>query len=152
MSANVNVLVSYFKKYDADNSGYITTSEFSKLCYDLGYYMDTVTQEAVLAQIDKDHSGKLEFTEFCNWWASQDKFKIFDYEKNPLILKAIEYFQKYDTDNSGQIGVAEYKQLAKDLGQVGLSEIDYKAGLKVLDKNKDGNIQFNEFISWLKWF
>lgn len=42
--------------------------------------------------------------------------------------------RKYDTDNSGKIGLAEYKKLASDLGQVGLSDRDYAAGLLTLDK------------------
>jgi hypothetical protein len=31
------------------------------------------------------------------------------------------------------------------------SDRDYMAGLLKLDANKDGQIDFNEFMNWLKW-
>jgi Ca2+-binding EF-hand superfamily protein len=45
----------------------------------------------------------------------------------------------------------EYKQLCAELGRSGLSDKDAAAGLIALDKNKDGQIDFNEFVDWLRY-
>lgn len=46
---------------------------------------------------------------------------------------------------------AEYKQLCVELGSKGMTDKDYAAGLIALDKNKDGQIDFNEFVDWLRY-
>jgi len=137
------------------------------LCYELGYKMDPVEVQAALRSLDTDNSGTVGFDEFYKWFTSNDKFKALDISSNPKLLQAAEYFRsvplpphsretnslssKYDTDYTGKIGLSEYKLLAADLGQIGLSDRDYAAGLISLDKNKDGQIDFNEFMNWLKW-
>lgn len=67
---------------------------------------------------------------------------------NPTVQAAIQYFQKYDTDNGGSINVTEFTQLCKDLGW---STENISRSMSSLDKNQDGVIDFNEFLIWLRW-
>mmetsp|Transcript_5980 Transcript_5980/g.6524 ORF Transcript_5980/g.6524 Transcript_5980/m.6524 type:complete len:158 (-) Transcript_5980:100-573(-) len=148
---NKVVIKSHFKKYDTDGSNEISWKEFCSLCYDLGMYVNEVQAQAIMRTMDKDHNSSVQFDEFLKWWQTTDKFKMLDFEANPQILKAIEYFQQYDTDRTGKLGIEEYKKLCFSLGQTFKSEQFYKDGLKALDKNGDGQIDFNEFMDWLKW-
>eukprot|EP01027_Heterolobosea_sp_BB2_P021515 GEZU01030953.1.p1 GENE.GEZU01030953.1~~GEZU01030953.1.p1 ORF type:complete len:126 (-),score=46.43 GEZU01030953.1:31-408(-) len=112
------VVKSIFQKYDHDNSGHISTSEFHSLCYDLGYYLSEDEVAAVLVMLDKNNDKTVSFNEFFEWWKNNDKFRCIDEGKVELLKSAVDMFRKYDVDNSGSIGIVEYSKLCKDLGQV----------------------------------
>jgi len=147
----VMAVKSIFQKYDQDNSGTITWKEFSHLVYDLGYRMDETEVEAVVRNLDSHHRGTLTFDDFYAWYSDNQRFQRLDLHNNQTMLEAVQYFRKYDTDNSGKIGLDEYKRLCNDLGQFMATDKDYSKGLIELDKNKDGLIDFNEFVDWLRW-
>ena len=67
---------------------------------------------------------------------------------NPVVQKAVEYFQRYDTKQCGHINVTGFSQLCTDLGW---STDNISRSMGALDKNKDGVIDFNEFLIWLRW-
>ena len=63
---------------------------------------------------------------------------------------AKEVFDLFDTDKSGFIDKKELKPLldkiSKQLGLPSPDDKDIEDGLKQLDMNKDGKLQFNEFL------
>jgi Ca2+-binding EF-hand superfamily protein len=147
------VVKSYFKKYDSDGNDQINIKELNNLCYDLGYVItDPIEIQAVLRKLDKDHSGFVSWTEFYTWYQSHDKFQaLASAIEDPILCKAIEMFKSYDKDLSGKISFVEYKSLCAAMGQINQTDRDYYSGLLKLDANKDGQIDFNEFMNWLKW-
>ena len=58
-----------FKKFDADNNGYITTKELRDILSRLGRQVTHKDAESMIRQLDTSGDGKLSFDEFC---------KIFD--------------------------------------------------------------------------
>jgi Ca2+-binding EF-hand superfamily protein len=56
-------------------------------------------------------------------------------------------FQKYDTDDSGFIDVGELGKMIYDMGHK-LNEVELVAATQQLDKNGDGRISYEEFMSW----
>uniref|UniRef100_K3WPK0 Uncharacterized protein n=1 Tax=Globisporangium ultimum (strain ATCC 200006 / CBS 805.95 / DAOM BR144) TaxID=431595 RepID=K3WPK0_GLOUD len=56
-------------------------------------------------------------------------------------------FSRYDVDESGSIDAKELRRLIEDLGGV-VSARDLKAALRVLDRDKNGIIDFDEFVAW----
>jgi len=68
-------------------------------------YGDTAKQEVdrIFAQVDIDHSGEIDFSEFVA--ASVNKNTLLQEEK----LKAA--FDYFDKDHSGEINVAEIKEV-----------------------------------------
>lgn len=60
----------------------------------------------------------ISFQEFFTWWSSNDKFKKLELENNQLLRQAVEYFRRYDTDDTGKIGLAgtNFSPTSQDLG------------------------------------
>lgn len=56
-------------------------------------------------------------------------------------------FARYDEDASGSIDARELRRLVEDLGGV-LTDSDLSAALRVLDKDRNGAIDLQEFIGW----
>ena len=57
-----------FDKYDGDFSGSLELSEFRKFIRDLGETLSEAEFRWLVAQVDKDGSGSIEFGEFWEWW------------------------------------------------------------------------------------
>merc|ERR1740117_428788 len=102
-----------FDKFDTDNSGTISTSEFGNLCYDRGYYMDETELQLAVKIVDKDGSGEISFDEFQKWWKSNDRFGSLkmDEKQQERLTQCITFFQYYDGDKSGDLSKEEFEKL-----------------------------------------
>jgi len=58
-----------------------------------------------------------------------------------------ETFSHFDTDDNGSIDLSEFDQLLRAL-DAQLTDEQTEAGLKSLDANKNGRIDFDEFVAW----
>lgn len=58
------------------------------------------------------------------------------------------YFRSFDKDNSGVLDRKEFEQLCKSMeaGGYNLKRLNFR--MDALDKNGDGQINFNEFINY----
>jgi len=56
-------------------------------------------------------------------------------------------FDKYDTDKCGSISVSEFGHMCMELGTA-LSPEQLDAAVKVLDKDGNGTIEYEEFLPW----
>ena len=128
-----------FQAIDENGDGKLTLNEIkSAVAKNKGIFMENV--EEIFKSIDTDNSGCIEYTEFIS--ASLDKSMYLQEEK----LR--EAFNMFDTDKSGSIEVGE---IARILGM----DKNSKEMVKMLDKydtNKDGQIDFQEFIQMMKDF
>lgn len=57
-----------FNEFDVDNSGTITTEEFSKIATYLGENHSSESVKAAMLAFDKSQDGKLSISEFISWW------------------------------------------------------------------------------------
>lgn len=142
------VLKSLFKKYDSDNSGFISTSELPVfLRDDLGLSENEADIYALL--VDKDANGKLNFNEFKAWLHNGGKLvNVNDSSRFYMMEKAVEMFQKYDLDKSGAVERDEFTLLLKDIGG---KPDNVDIVLNALDKDGNSKISFYEFLKWLNW-
>ena len=136
---------SMFRKYDGDNSGSISAAEFAELCYDMGKtFDDPQDQKLVLSLLDTDGDGEVSFREFCRWWKEKkDSFFVPSYSDE--VTAAIYYFKKADTDMSGKLDKAEYQAMCDEMGWSGG---DIEESMRYLDTDGDGEVSFNEFLTW----
>jgi calmodulin len=60
---------------------------------------------------------------------------------------AKQIFNHYDKDGNGTLDSVELSKFMADLGEP-LNDAELDEALKILDKNGDGKIQIEEFLSW----
>lgn len=67
-------------------------------------------------------------------------------QQQAALNQASEYFRFFDKDHNGTIDREEFKDLHADLVKNKLTTKNFESCLEDLDTNKDGVIQFNEYI------
>jgi len=126
-----------FQSIDVDNDGKLSLEEMKKaVSLSDGMKLEFIDQ--IFKSIDTDNSGNIEYTEFIS--ASIEKNIYLNEEK----LK--DAFKLFDADNSGKISRLEIeKVLHVDKNSKEIDNIMNKH-----DKNKDGEIDFEEFLDMMK--
>lgn len=152
---DINVLRSAFSRYDG-GSGVLTKRQFYRLILRFSKHLvglDKVTMdevEIVFTLFDMDGSGSLNFDEFCEWWASNDRFAYFTGDTADKLRKAYNLYYRYvnpDDEEGGGLGYKDFHNMMLELG-VNYSDDAFDQ----LDKNGDGTLSFKEFVDWLNWF
>jgi calcium-dependent protein kinase len=126
-----------FQNIDTNNDGKLSLEELKKAVALSGEFKIEYVNE-IFKSIDTDNSGNIEYTEFIS--ASIEKNIYLNEEK----LK--DAFKLFDADGNGKISRAEIgKVLHLDKNSKEVDNIIAK-----LDTNKDGEIDFEEFINMMK--
>ena len=126
-----------FQNIDTNNDGKLSLEELKKaVTLSGGLKIEYIND--IFKSIDTDNSGNIEYTEFIS--ASIEKNIYLNEEK----LK--DAFKLFDADGNGKISRAEIgKILHLDKNSKEVDNIIAK-----LDTNKDGEIDFEEFINMMK--
>ena len=121
-----------FQSIDTDNDGKITLEEMKKVISkgDINIKFD----EDIFKKIDTDNSGNIEYTEFIS--ASIEK-NVYMNEQ-----KLRDAFNLFDTDKNGKISKKEIERVLK----MGVDAKEIDAIMAKHDTNKDGEIDFKEFM------
>lgn len=93
------LLFKAFKKFDTDNSGFITRDELQKVLQAGGKDTTKVDVDEVLKLIDKDHDGKINYFEFCDYVKTSD-------EENDCGLSRITMRQAAQMADEAYLGTA----------------------------------------------
>ena len=102
--------------------------------------------------IDRNGDGTISYNEFLAWWRTQDRFSKIGgrtAEDDERLSRAVQYFQYFDKDRTGEIDGNEFKALHADLVKNSFTKLSLKDCLAVLDEDGDGHVSFNEYINWL---
>ena len=99
-----------FDLFDKDKDGSITTKELGDVMRALGANPTNTELQEMIAEVDKDNSGKIEFNEFLDLFAR--KMKDPDTEED-----LIEAFKIFDKDGSGNISAQELRHVMTTLGE-----------------------------------
>ncbi|KQJ84031.1 calcium-dependent protein kinase 12 [Brachypodium distachyon] len=129
-----------FNNMDTDKSGTITVEELKIGLTKLGSKISEAEVQKLLEAVDVDKSGSIDYTEFLT--AMMNKHKM---EKEEDLIRA---FQHFDKDNSGYISREELKQAMTEYG-IG-DEANIKEVLDEVDKDKDGRIDYEEFVEMMR--
>jgi Ca2+-binding EF-hand superfamily protein len=154
-SAGAVLTEAEFRQYDEDGSGEICYEEFAQLVRDKGWVYELSDSELQLAwqRIDVSGDGSISHAELTDWWAQGpgERFaslKASDEEKQRLEWAARQ-FRSYDDDGNETLSPTEFVGLHAQLVEKGLTSLDAKGALAVLDRDGDGEIHISEFIHWL---
>lgn len=127
-----------FRIFDKDNDGRITVKELGAVMRSLGQHPSQRELEEMVAEVDTDGSMTVEFAEFIDMMAKQ------------LVEKAIEdevkeAFAAFDKDKDGKITAQELIHIMKNIGEP-LPQADIDEMIEEADINKDGNIDYADFV------
>ena len=130
-----------FKSFDQNGDGLITLDELREgLAAQGGAAMGDAELSGVMARLDVDGSGALDYEEFL---AATVNLQLL--EREDLLAKA---FARLDTDGSGTLSVGE---VAAAIGAAGrMPEGEAAELIAAHDANGDGVIDYAEFIAMLR--
>lgn len=96
----------------------------------------------MIADIDKDGSGTIDFEEFLQMMTA----KMGERDSREEIMKA---FKLFDDDNTGFITLKNLQRVAKELGE-NLTVEELQEMIDEADRNGDGQIDEEEFFRIMK--
>jgi len=131
-----------FARLDGDGSGTISTKEFRYMLWDMGFTVSLETVEEIFGEVDDDRSGQVELAEFeAALTIVHERYGFTKAEAADLY----EVFDRYDSDNSGEMGADE---LAAALGWLGTpcTVAEAKTVMDKFDEEGDGTLRKPEFL------
>jgi len=127
-------ILAAFKKWDADENGYIGEDELIRVLGALGMSEAEVHKTFEAADLNSD--GRVDYKEFVQWLFS----------KPPAREGVLAAFRKWDANQNGTI---EEEELVRVLGALGMTESDVHNTFTSADLNKDGQVDYEEFVKWI---
>ncbi|XP_042483543.1 caltractin-like isoform X2 [Macadamia integrifolia] len=131
-----------FDLFDTDNSGTIDAKELNIAMRALGFEMTEEQINQMIADVDKDGSGAIDFDEFVHMMTA----KIGERDTKEELMKA---FRIIDQDNNGKISATDIHLIAKELGEY-LTDAQIQEMIKEADLDRDGEVSPDEFIRIMK--
>ena len=126
-----------FALFDLDGNGYITNDELGTVLRKMGQEPTDEEVEQMIAEIDEDGDGTIDFEEFCEL---MEKRMSDDNTEADII----EVFKVFDNDGSGNISAAELKHILCNLEEpLTAGEVEWI--VSEADIDGDGTISFDEF-------
>jgi len=135
-----------FKKFDRDGDGHIEPHELRNVMRDLGCPQTEEQVKRIIAGVDVDGNGMIEFDEFVGIMAE----RMLKIDSNEEVEQAFALFAPLE-DGASRIEVETIRQLFSQMGSTPLSkeELDKLVGL--LDVDADGRVSFDAFKSLDCW-
>ena len=128
-----------FQAFDTDKSGTVTISELMDGLRKKGVDKAASDVADLVNNMDMDGNGELDYEEFIAATLSTAKM-----ENDDNLARAFAYFDK---DNSGYISREEVVKVIADFGLDGELEADVNEFMEAADTNKDGKIDYDEFLA-----
>ncbi|KNA14180.1 hypothetical protein SOVF_109880 [Spinacia oleracea] len=141
MVDQIKQLREIFTRFDMDSDGSITILELAALLRSLGLKPSGDQLEVMLASMDSNGNGSIEFDELLSAILPDMKEEIFINQGQLL-----EVFSIFDRDGNGVITAAELAGAMAKMGQP-LTYRELTEMINEADANGDGVISFHEFAS-----
>ncbi|RLN54389.1 hypothetical protein BBP00_00008956 [Phytophthora kernoviae] len=138
-----------FDFFDLDQTSTIDKRELSHVLRALGHEFTSKEVESEMASADLDRNSQLDFYEFVAFVKRQlsQKTYLLSQQREMEIRQS---FQTLDTDKNGALDEQEFEYLIYKVLQVELSVEEQDALLDFIDKDADGLISEDEFVTFMK--
>lgn len=131
-----------FDLFDTEGSGKIDVKELKVAMRALGFEPKKEEIKKLIAETDKDNSGRLSYDEFYHIMCT----KMAEKDSKEEIMKA---FRLFDDDDTGKISFKNLKRVAKELGE-NLTDEELQEMIDEADRDGDGEISQEEFFRIMK--
>lgn len=131
-----------FDLFDNDCTGFIEVKELKVAIRALGFEPKKEEIKRMIAEIDKDGSGRISFNDFLHLMT----MKMAEKDTREEILKA---FRLFDDDDTGKISFKNLKRVARELGE-SLTDEELREMIDEADLNNDGEVDQEEFLRIMK--
>jgi len=131
-----------FDLFDTDKSGKIDYHELKVAMRSLGFEVKKADVLELMKEYDKTGSGQIDYNDFLEIMTT----KTAERDPNEEIRKA---FKLFDDDNTNRISLKNLRRVARELGE-NLSDDELQAMIDEFDKDMDGEINEEEFLSIMK--
>lgn len=131
-----------FSLFDRDGDGHITTKDLLGIMRSLGQKPSETELAEMINEVDFDKSGTIDFYEFLTMMSQ--KMKLADSEQE---IK--DAFAVFDKNGDKMISAAELRHVLINLGEK-LSDAEVEEMIKDADSNRDGFVDYEEFVSLLQ--
>lgn len=128
-----------FKAFDHDDKGFIEYADLTQILEILGQKLDDKAIKALIKEVDKANSGKLNFSQFCKL---ASRFVEVDDEGPALVGELKEAFRVYDREGKGYLPVATLRQILHELDDK-LSNQDLDMIIEEIDADGSGTVDFD---------
>lgn len=131
-----------FDLFDTEGNGFIETKELKVAIRALGFEPKKEEIKKMIAEIDKEGTGKLSYEDFLQLMT----MKMAEKDTKEEILKA---FRLFDDDDTGKISFRNLKRVAKELGET-LTDEELREMIEEADLDGDGEVNQEEFLRIMK--
>merc|ERR1711937_597390 len=131
-----------FGLFDGDASGAIDVRELKAAMRALGFEVKNEELKKMVADVDSDGSGQIEFGEFLEMMTGKmgEKDSRQDIEK---------VFKLFDDDNTNKISFRNLARVAEELGE-NIDDEELQDMINQADRDGDGEINLDEFYRIMK--
>ena len=138
---------------DTDGDGNISVGELELLLKSIKGKLKMSNTEIMnlLKKIDNDGDGNIDTREFINLITTGEKRNVI---RTALVHRhgIREAFKKYDKDGNGVITRDEFRRVVEDKYQARLRVDQVDQMMQNVDKNGDGQIDYEEFFKAFRYF
>ncbi|XP_069607793.1 centrin-3 isoform X2 [Ranitomeya imitator] len=128
-----------FDLFDTDKDKAIDYHELKVAMRALGFDVKKADVLRILKDYDSEATGRISFEDFKEVVTDL----ILDRDPQEEMMKA---FKLFDDDDSGRISMRNLRRVARELGE-NMSDEELRAMIEEFDKDGDGEINLQEFIS-----
>merc|ERR1711920_953520 len=130
-----------FDLFDNDASGAISVNELTGAMQSLGFDVKHAVVYNMVADLDSDGSGEIEFDEFLEVMTA----KITDKNTKEEIDRV---FKLFDKDRNGTLEADDLSRVCKELGE-DMPEEDVREVIQRMDLDGDGAVGLDDFYNVL---
>ncbi|XP_061882267.1 calcium-binding protein 2-like [Entelurus aequoreus] len=146
MPLELDELREAFKEFDYDADGFIHYKDIADCMRTMGYMPTEMELIEIIQQIKMRWGGHVDFDDFCELMGP----RMLAETAHMVGLKELRCaFKQFDCDGDGKITLEELKDGMKSLLGEKLKKGELEEILADIDLNKDGNIDFDEFVMML---
>uniref|UniRef100_A0A8C8DJU9 Calcium binding protein 4 n=1 Tax=Oryzias sinensis TaxID=183150 RepID=A0A8C8DJU9_9TELE len=146
MPLELDELQEAFKEFDYDADGFIHYKDIADCMRTMGYMPTEMELIEIIQQIKMKWGGHVDFDDFCELMGP----RMVAETAHMVGLKELRCaFRQFDCDGDGKITLEELKEGMKTLLGEKLKKGELEEILGDIDLNKDGCIDFDEFVMML---